>query len=802
MHSRKPYRHPTTAALVSVFFLLVLASHRLNSPHAHLFDSPPLNRVSAISLGDRPAFFICKFSDKSRKRALSFLRSEALCPAGCGTHSGKRRSAYTPYLRTRSVRPSPRLLFSEPASSESPALFQTSPHARNSAPSSAACESPPYTSPQGPVCLASPAKVNLFLKVFPRPPDAAFHPILSLFSFVSLSDYLAVYTLPANNAAVASLSLRVSVNGNGALSSSSPVSGSATLEEPEKAASSASAHSLTRPPSSARSALGASGFPENPFPASSSVLSSLCFPYSCASESGDVLLSTKPLPCSAKDNLILKALTLYREKVAELEGRPTSSERELEPRAPCPHRFLVYLHKNIPVQAGLGGASSNAAAALLAAYALAPPSPQYDAGRGLRNGLGSQVPDGGGKRPSIASQSGTQARDKEGGDTPETRPRQTPPWLVDLGAQLGSDVPFFLLSRGAALCGGRGELVRDFTTEVFAQLAFLSNHTKKTARVTDDKNSFRVSPLSDVGSSPGLYVYVIKPKEGLATKAVYDAFRTEQQLEDSSDNSRTKAPRRPGVCTPAAGLSEALNRLPGALSFPFTSQLHPCFLPALFENDLQAPALRCLPALKALHASVSRYVADRHGPLLHEDAPTTREGTGAERRTSPQAPGPVSGLPSSAGRDGPYEERRGEKEDAGRPALLAGGMTGSGSAFVAIGVDKDEQGLGEEERSRGVCSTRGEIQSWNSFLQSERLRGSQVFRCRFLTKTQEVGKRVPRMPRRRRERSSTDGHEKGDRDESACLWFDLQTDFEQLGEKGWRSVMEKDIDPTATDEAP
>ena len=92
-------------------------------------------------------------------------------------------------------------------------------------------------------------------------------------------------------------------------------------------------------------------------------------------------------------NLIYKALKLFREKTKQ--------------------KFFVdiILDKNIPVQAGLGGGSSNAATTLFALNEMA------------NNPLSIQE-------------------------------------LKDLGAIIGSDVSFFL-SSGTAFCTGRGEIIED-----------------------------------------------------------------------------------------------------------------------------------------------------------------------------------------------------------------------------------------------------------------------------------------------------------------------------------------------------
>ena len=93
-----------------------------------------------------------------------------------------------------------------------------------------------------------------------------------------------------------------------------------------------------------------------------------------------------------KDNLVLKALALFRSKVDK------------------PFKIKIHLVKNIPLQSGLGGGSSNAAATL--------------------NGLNE-----------LLSQPLT---DEE---------------LFHLACQLGSDVPYFL-KPGPAYCEGKGEQIK------------------------------------------------------------------------------------------------------------------------------------------------------------------------------------------------------------------------------------------------------------------------------------------------------------------------------------------------------
>ena len=116
-------------------------------------------------------------------------------------------------------------------------------------------------------------------------------------------------------------------------------------------------------------------------------------------------------------NLILKAADLFRRKTGINQG------------------LVAYLEKRIPMEAGLGGGSSNAATTLWAFNSLC----------------------------------GSPATEAE---------------LVSWGAELGSDVAFFL-SHGTAYCTGRGEILR---------------------------------PIS---SLPHSYLWIIKPPQGLSTPKVY-----------------------------------------------------------------------------------------------------------------------------------------------------------------------------------------------------------------------------------------------------------------------------------------
>ncbi len=109
----------------------------------------------------------------------------------------------------------------------------------------------------------------------------------------------------------------------------------------------------------------------------------------------DVLeVSGRPVDGNTDDNLVLRAIRLFR---------------ELQKRDGDPRYWKVELEKKIPVGAGLGGGSSNAAAALWAMNLL----------------------------------SGNQCSRSE---------------LMEIGARLGSDVPFFL-GEPHAIASGRGEKI-------------------------------------------------------------------------------------------------------------------------------------------------------------------------------------------------------------------------------------------------------------------------------------------------------------------------------------------------------
>lgn len=134
------------------------------------------------------------------------------------------------------------------------------------------------------------------------------------------------------------------------------------------------------------------------------------------------------VPCDGT-NLVMKALFLFK-KVTGYS-----------------HCFKIYLKKNIPVQAGLGGGSSDAATTLFALNQL----------------------------------TGQPLTERD---------------LSELGASLGSDVPFFF-SLGRAHCSGRGE---------------------------------NVCPIPSVPSFP---LTIVKPRFGLPTNEVYRALNFCETLPES-----------------------------------------------------------------------------------------------------------------------------------------------------------------------------------------------------------------------------------------------------------------------------
>ena len=151
---------------------------------------------------------------------------------------------------------------------------------------------------------------------------------------------------------------------------------------------------------------------------------------------GEPTLTCSDPELSGPHNLMLKAAELLRSEFPER----------------CEAGVSLSLHKEIPVAAGLGGGSSDGAAAL----------------RGLIQ---------------------------------QWRLTMSGERLMELGARLGSDVPFFLLDSAAALAEGRGE------------------------RLT------ALEPLAQ------RWVVLVKPEMGISAGAAYAALTPD----DWSDGSRTSA---------------------------------------------------------------------------------------------------------------------------------------------------------------------------------------------------------------------------------------------------------------------
>jgi 4-diphosphocytidyl-2-C-methyl-D-erythritol kinase len=126
----------------------------------------------------------------------------------------------------------------------------------------------------------------------------------------------------------------------------------------------------------------------------------------------------------------------------------TRAVQELLRRADIGARVWITIEKEIPIGAGLGGGSSDAAAALRAVYALLGPA------------------------------------------LPETE-------LLDIAASIGSDVPFFLLGPGsAAFATGRGELLEQIEPSApRAWLLAFPNVHQSTADVYANHDPAAVEPL-------------------------------------------------------------------------------------------------------------------------------------------------------------------------------------------------------------------------------------------------------------------------------------------------------------------
>ena len=127
--------------------------------------------------------------------------------------------------------------------------------------------------------------------------------------------------------------------------------------------------------------------------------------FTVCGKDGECALSTNEDLIAVEDNLVYKAVFLFRERTGYSDG------------------LSVNLTKRIPIGAGLGGGSSDAASTLLALNALA-------------------------------------------GSTASTEE------LAEMAAVLGSDVPFFL-GGGLAFVSGRGEIVEPIEMSISSSLAGL-----------------------------------------------------------------------------------------------------------------------------------------------------------------------------------------------------------------------------------------------------------------------------------------------------------------------------------------
>ena len=132
----------------------------------------------------------------------------------------------------------------------------------------------------------------------------------------------------------------------------------------------------------------------------------------------------RDLPCDDR-NLIVKAIELYRRSSGVTAG------------------FDVILDKRIPVAAGLGGGSGNAAVTLAAIHRLC--------GEPFLSPFRREV------RETTLTSVGRRSYREQIADTISCGLGRSES-LEELGASLGSDVPFFL-GDGAARCRGRGEIL-------------------------------------------------------------------------------------------------------------------------------------------------------------------------------------------------------------------------------------------------------------------------------------------------------------------------------------------------------
>ncbi len=150
----------------------------------------------------------------------------------------------------------------------------------------------------------------------------------------------------------------------------------------------------------------------------------------------------------------------------------TRAVQELLRRADVGARVWITIEKEIPIGAGLGGGSSDAAAALLAVWSL----------------LGPALPE-------------------------ET--------LLDIAADIGSDVPFFLLGPGsAAFATGRGEVLERIEPSApRAWLLAFPNVHQSTADVYARHDPTKVDPLPKTADEARSFVKAKGRRNDLAVPA-------------------------------------------------------------------------------------------------------------------------------------------------------------------------------------------------------------------------------------------------------------------------------------------
>ena len=184
----------------------------------------------------------------------------------------------------------------------------------------------------------------------------------------------------------------------------------------------------------------------------------------------DLLTCSDPSLLCGETNLVMKALRLFRSF----------------------HRFpsvAIHLEKRIPVEAGLGGGSSNAATTLWA----------------------------------LNEFSGRPATSEE---------------LMEMAAELGSDVPFFF-STGSAYCTGRGERVESVQIPEFSGFLSKPHYGLSTPRVYQETRveellaeDPRSTLLSFSGSTPHYYndlepaAFRLEPKLLSHKASLLDRFPT------------------------------------------------------------------------------------------------------------------------------------------------------------------------------------------------------------------------------------------------------------------------------------